>query len=352
RELELKSYSIERCVIELINKFLNAVDEPRFQQNKYNWLDTERLYRATGSATNIMIGEDAAFKEIDRSVTKELSSIHDDCMDMFTYFNMKLVDALIKSTKYSLEQVKERATSLGELRPLMTTSMILQIPFNTVNPSLEQISNYFSQVLTVVLDTHKFVQMWGQEVKKKSAMKGAKGNNKYLEYKYLWAEDRDQQIQEYCNENPLIVEISEKFKEYDARADAIKQLPEKHDIGALQVLMDQYKMALLVESEAWKHTLGKKLCDNYREKLNAMVDFIKAQEKILNKPINDLDDCRIAMACLEVIRQNFIEMDMDLGLIEEAFATFNRFHIYVSKEDTERVESLRFNFQNMINHPQ
>ncbi|XP_072395911.1 dynein axonemal heavy chain 8 [Diabrotica undecimpunctata] len=393
KELELKSYSIERCVIELINKFLNAVDEPRFQQNKYNWLDPERLYRATGSASNIMIGEDAAFKEIDRSMTKELASIHDDCMDMFTFFNLRLVDALIKSTKYSLEQVKERATSLGELRPLMNTSMILQIPFNTVNPSLEQIQNYFSQVLTVVLDTHKFVQMWGQEVKKKSAMKGAKDEkerqlqktknyykliyenkevtrvymslqgviyllqpdienllHKYLEYKYLWAEDRDQQIQEYCDENPLIVEISEKFKEYDARAESIKQLPEKHDIGALQVLMDQYKMALLVESEAWKHTLGKKLCDNYREKLNKMVDFIKAQEKILNKPINDLDDCRIAMACLEVIRQNFIEMDMDLGLIEEAFATFNRFHIYVSKDDTERVESLRFNFQNMINH--
>lgn len=56
------------------------------------------------------------------------------------------------------------------------------------------------------------------------------------------------------------------------------------------------------------------------------------------------------MQCLEIIRENFIEMDMDLGLMEEAYGTFARFKIDVSKEDIERVESLRFNFQNMVNH--
>lgn len=88
----------------------------------------------------------------------------------------------------------------------------------------------------------------------------------------------------------------------------------------------------------------------YKDKLNIMVDFIKTQEKILNKPIRDLDDCRLAMKCLEVIRDNFIEMDMDLNLMEEAYALFVKFKIDVPKEDIERVESLRFNFQNMVNH--
>lgn len=53
-----------------------------------------------------------------------------------------------------------------------------------------------------------------------------------------------------------------------------------------------YKLALLVESDAWKHILGKKLGLLYKQKLNKMVDFIKTQEKILSKPIKDLDDCR------------------------------------------------------------
>lgn len=56
------------------------------------------------------------------------------------------------------------------------------------------------------------------------------------------------------------------------------------------------------------------------------------------------------MQCLEAIRENFIEMDMDLVLMEEAYGIFSRFKIDVSKEDIERVESLRFNFENMVNH--
>lgn len=81
-----------------------------------------------------------------------------------------------------------------------------------------------------------------------------------------------------------------------------------------------------------------------------MVDFIKTQEKILGKPIKDLDDCRLAMSCLEIIRSNFIEMDLDLGLMEEAYAVFARYAIDVPKEDIERIDTLRFNFESMINH--
>lgn len=56
------------------------------------------------------------------------------------------------------------------------------------------------------------------------------------------------------------------------------------------------------------------------------------------------------MQCLERIRDNFIEMDMELGAMEEAYAIFNRFRIDVPREDIERVDTLRFNFGNMGVH--
>lgn len=56
------------------------------------------------------------------------------------------------------------------------------------------------------------------------------------------------------------------------------------------------------------------------------------------------------MACLQRIRENFIEMDTDLGLMEEAYATFLRFKIDVPKEDIERIDTLRYNFTNMVKH--
>nr|CAI5817756.1 unnamed protein product [Callosobruchus analis] len=390
QDIQLKSATIERCVIDLINKFLGLLEQPELQEKKYDWLDAEKALKPIGSSSRLLMAEDAAFREVDRTAQPDLNTIHADCIEMFCFFNMKFVDALIKASKLSLEKLKQRATSLsGEQVPLMKSSMILQIPLAIINPTLDEVQSIFSQVLNNILDTHKYICMWGQQPSRKSAMKKEKVDdikaknyhkiisenkeivriymslqgvlymlqpdvveliNGYLKYDYLWAEDRDQQMEDFCSTNPLIVEISEKFQKYDARAEAIRQLPDKHDISALQITMDDFKLALLVESDAWKHILGKKLGNRYKEKLVTMVDFIKAQEKILSKPIKDLDDCRLAMNCLEVIREHFIEMDMDLGLMEEAYATLARFKIDVSREDIERVESLRFNFENMVNH--
>ncbi|KAJ8938536.1 hypothetical protein NQ318_016906 [Aromia moschata] len=388
-EIEKKSETVEQCVIDLINKFVSIIDQPELQEDKFNWLDPEKAVRPIGSTSKLLSSGDTAFKEIDRNVPLDLVNIHSDCIEMFAYFNMRLIDSLIKCTKFSLEKLKQRAVSLGEFNPLMKSNMILQIPLAIINPSLDEIQSHFAQVLNNVLETHKYIGMWGQ-LKTKSCMKFVEEEfkpkslnyfktvsenkevmriymslqgvmylvnpdivallEKYLEYHYLWAEDRDKKIEEFCEKNPLIVEISEKFQSYDDRAELIRQLPDYHNLGAVQIRMELFKLALLVESDAWKHSLGKKLGERYKEKLTNMVDFIKTQEKILSKPIKDLDDCRTAMNCLEVIREHYIEMDMDLGLMEEAYSTFARFKIEAPKEEVERVESLRFNFTNMVNH--
>ncbi|KRT82784.1 hypothetical protein AMK59_4319, partial [Oryctes borbonicus] len=280
--------------------------------------------------------------------------------------------------------------------PLMTTCMELQIPLTLINPNLDEIQSYFAQVLNNITDMTKDVTMWGQRNlnkkdtrrrtlrfnetdDKEDSMKnyyksvsehkeiirmfmGLQGAmfmlkpdvvkllESYLSYAYLWAETREKQVQELVDTNPLIVEIREKFQEYEDRAEMIRQLPEEHKIGAVEIRMDKFKLALLIESDAWKHLLGKNLGLKYKDKLTEMVDFIKQQEKILAKPINDLDDCRLAMACLQLIRENFIEMDLDLGLMEEAYSTFAKFKIDVPKEDIERIDTLRFNFNNMVNN--
>lgn len=56
------------------------------------------------------------------------------------------------------------------------------------------------------------------------------------------------------------------------------------------------------------------------------------------------------MACLARIRESFIEMDMALELMEEAYATFIRFEVDVPKDDIDRVDTLRYNFTNMVHH--
>lgn len=59
--------------------------------------------------------------------------------------------------------------------PIMKTSMILIIPLATINPNLDEIQTQFSQVLNNILDTHKYISMWGQESVKKATIKTKKG---------------------------------------------------------------------------------------------------------------------------------------------------------------------------------
>jgi hypothetical protein len=53
--------------------------------------------------------------------------------------------------------------------PIMKTNMELQIPIIVINPTLDEIQNFFTQVITNLLGTMKFVCMWGQRGTKKKA---------------------------------------------------------------------------------------------------------------------------------------------------------------------------------------
>ncbi|KAK9891390.1 hypothetical protein WA026_014631 [Henosepilachna vigintioctopunctata] len=400
RKLERMSVKTERAVIALITKFLDVIDDAALQQGKYDWLDPELAVKPVSSSSKLHGGADAAFKELIGKPPLDLATLKTDCVELFSYFNMKFTEALVKMFKVSLEQLKQKAGSVQsgvKTIPMMRTKMQLQIPNNVINPDLNVIQSIFAQVIANVLESNRYIHLWGQrgtappktlKPKRKDsdtsmAPKPVELNyykqvtenkevvrlymslqgvaylvrpdvelllKKYLNYAYLWNENREKIIDEFCERGPLPVEITEKFKEYEAIAEEIEAIPNAVVLGPIQIDMDEYKLALLVESNAWKYILGMNLSQRNKQKLNKMVDFIKFQEKIMARNIKDLDDCRLAMQCLERIRDNFIEMDLDLGAMEEAYGIFNRFKIDVPREDMERVDTLRFNFENMGVH--
>lgn len=58
-EIENKSLAIETAVIELINKFLVHIEEPHLQENKFDWLDSERAVRPISSSSKLIGGLEA-----------------------------------------------------------------------------------------------------------------------------------------------------------------------------------------------------------------------------------------------------------------------------------------------------
>lgn len=72
------------------------------------------------------------------------------------------------------------------------------------------------------------------------------------------------------------------------------------------MLTEQIKLALNIESIEWKRILGKLLCVAYKERVTRLMQFITDRMKIMAKKIKDLDDVRVAMLCLALIREEFI----------------------------------------------
>lgn len=111
---------------------------------------------------------------------------------------------------------------------------------------------------------------------------------------------------------------------------------------------DKLKLALSLESKAWKSSYGIILSTWIKGKLKHLVDYMSDKDKTLGRTIKDLEDVRIGMECLNSIRNDFISLDMDLIVIEETYNLLNKFKIEVVKSDQDAVDSLRYNFNNIL----
>lgn len=77
-------------------------------------------------------------------------------------------------------------------------------------------------------------------------------------------------------------------------------------IDVIILFLEKIKLALHIESVEWKRILGKLLSQAYKERVLKLMQFIKDRMKTMSKKIKDLDDVRVAMLCLEMIREEFI----------------------------------------------
>ncbi|KAI4493643.1 hypothetical protein M0804_001819 [Polistes exclamans] len=395
-ELEVKSSMTEEVVIAIINKFMDLIIDPNFQDVKYDWMDTEQLTKQVGSLTKLTIGPyELGFAPVSKNI--KITQIHHDCMELFAYFNNKMMEALIKCTKGALELLRRKVETTSSLlsnnyksndAALMLTQFVLQIPNIVTVPSIEELQNNFEQVIISVMDMHKSIIQWGQRyhlphknINFKEDTKrdlknyyhiisdhkeviritmGLQGiilmlkdditalGNSYLKYSYIWDENKEQIIHKFVESEPIIQEIKEKFVEYENLFTEIQNLPDLHIVGPIEIRMEKLKLALLVEASAWKKLLGSILSINYKNKLMKITEYINEKNKVLIRPIRDLEDVRIAMRCLGTIRDDFITFDMELILIEETYTLMGVFNIDVSKEEQDIVDSLRYNFNNML----
>lgn len=101
--------------------------------------------------------------------------------------------------------------------------------------------------------------------------------------------------------------IRDKFQFYDNQTAELIAADKIITVGCIKIHMDPVYDAIVEHAKTWKIILGQRLNDKYKERLDFLVEFIKDRKTELDHTLNDLSDVRLAMNCLEKIRESFIE---------------------------------------------
>lgn len=366
--------------------------------DKYDWLSFEKIYKAVGYASpedNVVL----CFKEYD-GLNYDVTLLHIDCVELFAHYNHQMITALTRCTKRSMENLKARSRIIRSVKtficnePLLTATMILKIPNFLMIPDIFEIQRIYNAVILNMTETFYAVPTWGRQAKtaerktRRALVPEIRHEKNWFKivaehkevssyritfdkgisqlepdirkilddlkasYEYLWSSERDEMIEQFVQSNPLTVEIREKLLHYNKITDDIYKLEPVLCAGLIKIDRSDMINKLAYESKLWKTMLGQKLCKFYQVVLDEKVEFIDERNKILSREIDNLDDCRIAMDCLKVVREHFIEMDSSLVIMEQAYNVFEEFKLDIPDDDFDKVSGLRYEFDKMIERSQ
>uniref|UniRef100_A0A803XX58 Dynein axonemal heavy chain 5 n=1 Tax=Meleagris gallopavo TaxID=9103 RepID=A0A803XX58_MELGA len=122
----------------------------------------------------------------------------------------------------------------------------------------------------------------------------------------------------------------------------------KERISKVCLYNSDLKLALRAEIKDWMSVLGYHCNRKYRTEMETIFTFIEETDRKLNRRIEDLDDIRTAMSALKDIRELQISIDSQVGPIEESYAILNKYDLLVTKEESEKVDTLHYTWEKLL----
>ncbi|XP_041103970.1 dynein heavy chain 5, axonemal [Polyodon spathula] len=323
----------------------------------------------------------------------------------------KNTDALVKSTKLSLDALRRRLhvvsskyqaavqpIKTSNQAPLFKAAIQLAIPNVVMRPSLDEIQAILNKTVNTVLSMAKDIPLWNfshlhhkQLQTEQNSTRDAGDDGKmtkqvvlkpldkqlsehkdiikvvvqlgsiisslkadaidvlenFSSFSNLWTQDPDDQVKEFLETNPLLSEFNAQINSYTKLEDQISELPSVCTVGSVQCDIEPLKLALTQECRSWKRAFGTALNKKSSAEMDEIISFIDGLSKRLNRPIVDLDDVRGAMAALKEYRDAEIRIDMTIGPIEESYALLNKHELLFHDGNTEKVDGLAYAWKNL-----
>ncbi|XP_078119766.1 dynein axonemal heavy chain 8-like [Sander vitreus] len=315
---------------------------------------------------------------------------------LYEYFSARVLDALVKTTKLSLETLKRRisgtiSTSINgnfstyqkskseiKMVSLIKCEVQLVIPNVVMIPTEDEIQQAINRLIDLVLEISKGIAWQWEYSQSGTKNKGGEKENFYhrvvehkdikkalviLKYEVssqrgqatdvlkqfnpfrgIWDEDRNLKVKEFMDSNPSLIQIKSEIQHYDSIEQEVGDIKPIIVLGSSELSTEPLKKALIAETKAWKKLLCKYLKEKYKKK---MIDTSIHTNKYLiqlSHPVANLEDVRRAMGALSKLRDAEIQTDMTLISIEEAFEILTKYEAEVTKREAEGVYNLRHLF--------
>ncbi|KAI0213081.1 Dynein heavy chain 8, axonemal [Lamellibrachia satsuma] len=362
----------------------------------------------TVSLTNISTAMlDTKFDNVVDTKVGDGNWIKMECEELFMFYSHKCFEALLKSTKSSLEMLRKRcllnsrrssigysantseedAKDNGMKHCFFLAYMILAIPNIEIQPTLDEIQAALNKAVQMILNVSKYVKRWGQTSENLSGRPkgigfadGIKSHFKTIHdhkdvtktvmmlttsikfyrsailahlvqqttYSFLWEDDREAIIKEFLDQDPSLSDFRDVIEKFDSLIIEIELLPESVQVGAIVLFTEKLKLGLTEEVKSWKRLYAKQLNAVYKSKMAEIIAFISETLMKLNRNLQDLEDVRQVMSANESLRHMQIDIDMTLGPIEEAYSLFATCELPISKEELDTVDSIRYSFEKLL----
>ncbi|XP_052240013.1 dynein axonemal heavy chain 8-like isoform X2 [Dreissena polymorpha] len=405
-ELNKMSQSVADAVTELVTIFTH-----RAQANNTS---TEEAEPSQSDATSVSVPVPGWTTEsvVAEDDVSDEQIIKAACEELNEHFKHRLVESLLRATRYSLDAMRKRFFSRANALhhfddsvggnndnriPFFTADITLSIPNVVMQPSLDDLQQALNKACQLVVDVSKGLHQWGQDrslidmypgsARRKSVEESAFPNERtiknyyksvaenkdvskyvmmmssavsslksevlealqrYSDYAFLWEKDRLEAVKEFLADKPILSEYKGKANMFKKLEANIDDIDTSKIVGPIELFTESLKLALRVEIKQWKLLFGRELNSTYKSKMEDILLFIDDYSKRLSRPIRDLDDVRQAMTAMANIREHQIHMDMSLGPIEESYAMLNDFGVTIPKEENDKVDTLRYSFQKLI----
>lgn len=380
----------------------NLVDESNWRDEEkkpidiFDWLSFEKLYKPVGYAPPEE-NEKYCFEDY-KGLKYDVTLLHLDCTELFAFYNHKMIAALVACTIRSMELLKKRSNvseethtlvcgALSEKALLKASIELIEHKFRLV-PSMSEMNKVFQATLQNILETHYGVATWGKQAKTEERKKRRplldevkhertwfklisehnevvrykitldKGllpldgkiksimNGFFDKYNYLWAENLEEEIGKFVDEDPLTSDIRDKFLDFNRTTETILNLETRICVRTININCESMINVLAEVSKKRKSILATKLGSNYRVIIDEIVTFMQSQQRILKREIVGPEDCQKLMKSTEIVRENQIRLDQSVNLIEDIFIILASFNI--ENKDANRVRGLRVQFNLMI----